>query len=140
MLVVLAATLPGIVGCVGGVEVDRTFLSEKRYEPRPPDHPIEFYLGAPSRPYVAIGHVVAREDGNYEHPASGQKSIDQVKAIVRQMGGDAVIDFQMISVMLRGNMGLPTKTRNSDGSVTTTYRYSVNEGDMTTQGMVIRWE
>ena len=135
VLAVLAAAIPCAIGCVGGVEVQKTFFSEKRFDPRPAEHPIEFFLKAPTRPYVVVGNIRAREDGNYEYPAGGQKSVDQIKAVVRQMGGDAVIDFDMSSVMLVGNMGPPVRQGNM---IVTTY--SVNEGDMTLQGTVIRWE
>jgi len=91
---------------------DFSFLTDQRFPPKPPSAPIEIIFQIPDKPYVLIGEVEVRGQIGL------QTAVDQLKAMARDMGGDAIINYRSY--------------RAAPGTL--------NAGILVTQGRVVRWQ
>jgi hypothetical protein len=91
---------------------DFSYLTDERFPPKPPSAPIEIIFQIPDRPYILIGEVEVRGQIKL------QTAIDQLKAMARDMGGDAIINY-------RSNRAEPG---------------TLGAGILVAQGRVVRWK
>ena len=110
---ILVASAASILGCTGAKYM--SYLTDKRFPPKPESAPIEIIAGETDRPHILIGQVSAWADGPF---FEAQSAIDKIKAMARNMGGDAIIRY--------------TGHRAPAGTV--------GQGGFTAQGLVVRWK
>jgi hypothetical protein len=91
---------------------DFSYLAEQRFPPKPPSSPIEIIFQIPDKPYFLIGEVEVRGQIGL------QTAVDQLKAMARDMGGDAIINYRSY----RAAPGTP------------------GAGYLVAQGRVVRWK
>ena len=118
IVVIVIALSATVSSCTFKGAEDATYLTDKRYPPKPANAPIEIISGEPDRSYILIGEVSAWADVDMLEGAKAQNAIDKIKAQARQMGGDAIIRYD-------GHRA-PAGT--------------VGAGGFTAQGNVVRWE
>jgi len=110
--------LIAFVGCQS-TRVQSTYLGGDRFESRPTSHPIEILRGDPTRPFVTVARITAVARGNSYLGTVGdeEECIGKLKERARQLGGDAVIQFE-VYMAPQGTVGA---------------------GNITAQGFVVRW-
>ena len=91
---------------------DFSFLTDQRFPPKPPSAPIEIIFQIPDKPFILIGEVEVRGQ------IALQTAIDQLKAMARDMGGDAIINY-------RSYRAAPD---------------TLGAGRLVAQGRVVRWK
>jgi len=91
---------------------DFSFLTDQRFPPKPPSAPIEIIFEIPDKPYILIGEVEVRGQIGL------QTAVDQLKAMARDMGGDAIINY-------RSYRAAPD---------------TLGAGRLVAQGRVVRWK
>jgi len=91
---------------------DFSFLTDQRFPPKPPSAPIEIIYQIPDKPYILIGEVEVRGQIGL------QTAVDQLKAMARDMGGDAIINY-------RSYRAAPD---------------TLGAGRLVAQGRVVRWK
>jgi hypothetical protein len=69
---------------------DFSFLIDQRFPPKPRSAPIEITFQIPDKPYILIGEVEVRGQIGL------QTAVDQRKAMARDMGGDAIINYRSL--------------------------------------------
>jgi len=89
-----------------------SYLTDQRFPPKPPSAPIEIIIQIPDKPYVLIGEV------EIVGAITLQTAIDQLRAMARDMGGDAIINY-------RSNRAAPG---------------TLGAGGLLARGMVVRWK
>ena len=78
-----------LAGCAPRI----TAVPMRVFEARPADHPIEFFADdAPPCDYIEVGPVTARKPNFL---VSMDETIEALRAAAREMGGDAVIHFDL---------------------------------------------
>jgi hypothetical protein len=105
-------------GCTAKGSQRSAYLTDERFPPKPPSAPIEIISGEPLKPYILVGEVSALADVPLLESPDTQTAIDKIKAMARNMGGDAIIRYS--------GYRAPAGT--------------VNAGQFTAQGMVVRWK
>ena len=102
------------------VNVNQNYLTDQRFAAHPSTYPIEIITGQTARPHIVIGRVVAVEKEFWAgaYVAEGSKAIQAIKNKAREMGGDAITQFDSFTA--------PQGT--------------VGQGSVTVQGTVIRWK
>ncbi len=113
LVLVLVICVVSIPACApkGGYK-DSSFLTDQRFPPKPPSAPIEIIFQTPDKPYILIGEVEVRGQIKL------QTAVDQLKAMARDMGGDAIINY-------RSNRAAPD---------------TLGAGILVAQGRVVRWQ
>jgi hypothetical protein len=113
VVLVLVICVVSIPACApkGGYK-DFSYLADQRYPPKPPSAPIEITFQIPDKPYILIGEVAVRGQIGL------QTAVDQLKAMARDMGGDAIINYRSY----RAAPGTP------------------GAGYLVAQGRVVRWK
>jgi len=113
LVLVLVICVASIPACApkGGYK-DFSFLTDQRFPPKPPSAPIEIIFETPDKPYILIGEVEVRGQIKL------QTAVDQLKAMARDMGGDAIINY-------RSNRAAPD---------------TLGAGYLVAQGRVVRWK
>lgn len=113
LVMVLVICVVSIPACApkGGYK-DFSFLTDERFPPKPPSAPIEIIFQIPDKPYILIGEVEVRGQIGL------QTAVDQLKAMARNMGGDAIINY-------RSNRAAPD---------------TLGAGYLVVQGRVVRWK
>ena len=91
---------------------DFSYLADQRFPSKAPSAPIEIIFQIPDKPYILIGEVEVRGQ------IALQTAIDQLKAMARDMGGDAIINY-------RSYRAAPD---------------TLGAGYLVAQGRVIRWK
>ena len=91
---------------------DFSFLTDQRFPPKPPSAQIEIIFQIPDKPYLLIGEVEVRGQIGL------QTAVDQLKAMARDMGGDAIINY-------RSHRAAPD---------------TLGAGYLVAQGRVVRWK
>lgn len=115
LLVLCSAAIPACT--FRGVQ-NSSYLTDKRFPPKPPSAPIEIFNEKPDRPYILIGEVSAWADVPFMGVPDAQNAIEKIKAMARKMGGDAIINY-------KGHRA-PAGT--------------VGAGGFSAQGTVVRWK
>ena len=89
LVLVLVVGVVSIPACApkGGYK-DFSFLTDERFPPKPPSTPIEIIFQIPDKPHILIGEVEVRGHIGL------QTAVDQLKAMARNMGGDAIINYR----------------------------------------------
>ena len=91
---------------------DFSYLADQRFPSKAPSAPIEIIFEIPDKPYILIGEVAVRGQIGL------QTAVDQLKAMARERGGDAIINY-------RSNRAAPD---------------TLGAGYLVAQGRVIRWK
>ena len=93
-MLILLASLLFLTACTTAIKSTGSLYGAK-YSARPLDAPVEIIVGVPSRPHIVIGDVAATSDGYHGRKLiAGDQVIPVMKAKVREMGGDAGINFK----------------------------------------------
>ena len=118
LVLVLAICVVSIPACTFRGVQNSSYLTDQHFPPKPPSAPIEIIIEKPDKPYILIGEVSAWADVPFLGTPDAQNAINKIKAMARDMGGDAIINY-------RGHRA-PAGT--------------VGAGGFTAQGMVVRWK
>ena len=102
-----------------------THLTQETFPPRPETQEIEILSDKPTRPYV---EVVKLQGWDSEDGADGKRLMVQMRKKARELGGDAIIDFQLLG---RGDTNAVVV-----GDATTLIR----SGAINAFGVVVRWK